>query len=84
MNRRSFLKFAGSLLGLVTIGKNIDKLKDVLDNQCVDGDVQPHIGYQVGHILPPAYSTDITAAWEVVNKMVNDTNISITIGGQNE
>lgn len=34
----------------------------------VDGDVQPHAGYPVGHISPPRYSTDITAAWEIILK----------------
>lgn len=33
----------------------------------VDGDYQPNAGYPVGHISPPNYSTDIAAAWEVVD-----------------
>ncbi len=31
----------------------------------VDGDVQPHAGYPMGHISPPNYSTDIVAACEM-------------------
>lgn len=35
----------------------------------VDGDWQPYAGYPVGHISPPPYSTDIAAAWEMVERM---------------
>lgn len=34
----------------------------------VDSDYQPHAGYPSGHISPPHYSTDIAAAWEVIEK----------------
>lgn len=35
----------------------------------VDGDWQPHAGYPSGHISPPHYSTEMAAAWEVVERM---------------
>ena len=43
----------------------------------VDGDYQPHAGYPIGHISPPNYSTDIAAAWEVVNRLHPDFSISL-------
>jgi len=46
-----------------------DKPLNILMCRHVDGDIQPHAGYPVGHISPPHYSTDIGAAWEVVEKM---------------
>ena len=42
---------------------------DLLRCRYVDGDIQPHAGYPAGHISPPHYSTDIAAAWLVVEKM---------------
>jgi hypothetical protein len=43
---------------------------NVLKCRYVGGDIQPHAGYPAGHISPPHYSTDIAAAWEVVEKML--------------
>lgn len=37
------------------------------DCRYVDGDVQPCVGQPVGHTSPDHYSTNISAAWEVVD-----------------
>jgi hypothetical protein len=46
-----------------------DKPLDLTICRYVDGDVQPHAGYPVGHISPENYSTDIALALQVVEKM---------------
>lgn len=46
-----------------------DHTLNVLTCRHVDGDIQPNAGYPIGHISPPPYSTDISAAWLVVEKM---------------
>ena len=52
-----------ALVWLALNGKPLDSL---MTCRHVDGDIQPHAGYPVGHISPPDYSTDIAAAWEIV------------------
>ena len=42
---------------------------DILTCRYVDGDVQPHAGYPIGHISPPHYSTDWGAAGQVVERL---------------
>lgn len=37
----------------------------------VDGDVQPHAGYPIGHISPPRYASDLVLAFNVVNAMMS-------------
>jgi|GEM_PF-2388421 len=44
-----------ALVWLALEGRPID---DILTCRFVDGDIQPHAGYPVGHISPPHYSTD--------------------------
>ena len=46
-----------------------DKPLDLLKCRYMDGDVQPHAGYPIGHVSPDNYSTFIAAAWEVVEWM---------------
>lgn len=46
-----------------------DKKVTLFDCRYVDGDVQPHAGYPIGHISPEPYSTDIAAAWKVLLKL---------------
>ena len=50
-----------ALVWLALNGKSIEN--GTFCCRYVDGDVQPHAGYPVGHISPPRYSTDIAAAW---------------------
>lgn len=37
-----------------------------------DGDIEYHWGYPLGHDVAPYYSTNIAAAWEVVEKLYAD------------
>lgn len=46
-----------------------DQHPDLSMCRFVDGEYQPNSGYPFGHISPPRYSTGISAAWEVVEKL---------------
>lgn len=34
-----------------------------------DGDIEYHWGYPLGHDIAPRYSTDIAAAWQILDKL---------------
>lgn len=51
---------------------------DLLTCRYVDGDVQPHAGY--GHISPAPYSTNILAAWMVVEWLAERGIVSVSSG----
>lgn len=57
-----------ALVWLVLHGRPTGEL---MSCRYVDGDVQPHAGYPLGHISPPAYSTDIQRAFSVLDKLHN-------------
>lgn len=59
-----------------------DKPLDILTCRHIDGDVQPHAGYPLGHISPPCYSTDISSAWEVVEKIVENFKCDVSIANR--
>ena len=59
-------------------GRMIDQ--GVFGCRYVDGDVQPHAGYPNGHVSPPRYSTDIAAAWEVVEKLEYNWSLQRDVG----
>jgi hypothetical protein len=46
-----------------------DRLSARVDPMSRDGEPQYHWGYPQGHDFAPAYSTDIWAAWEVVEEL---------------
>ena len=56
-----------------------DKPLDLMKCRYVDGDVQPHAGYPAGHISPDNFSTDIAAAWLVVEKLTEEYYVDIGI-----
>lgn len=62
-----------------------NKPLNIFECRHVDGDIQPNAGHPVGHISPPHYSTDIAAAWQVVERMDKDyelvTEIHYLMGG---
>lgn len=42
---------------------------------------QPHVGYPVGHVSPPEYSTAVTAGtWQVVEWLANHGIVSVSNG----
>ena len=59
-------------------GEMIDQ--NVLGCRYVDGDVQPHAGYPIGHISPPYYSIDIATALEAAEEVgVSSADIALGI-----
>ena len=63
------MKPGRELDALVWLMLNDKPLDDLIMCRRVDGDVQPHAGYPVGHISPPQYSTNEADAWGVVDKI---------------
>lgn len=59
-----------ALVWLALNGKKGEKTSQgILGCRYVDGDIQPHAGYPIGHISPPNYSTSIAAVLEDVPAM---------------
>ena len=53
-----------ALIWLALNGKTGEMInQDILGCRHIDGDIQPHAGYPVGHISPPNYSIYIAMDW---------------------
>jgi len=67
-----------ALVWMALNGKSIED--GTIRCRYVDGDVQPHAGYPVGHISPPHYSTNDAAALEITETWEYNWNICRDVG----
>ena len=64
-----------ALVWMALNGKSIED--GTIRCRYVDGDVQPHAGYPVGHISPPHYSTDNAAALVALDELKDSWDIEM-------